>query len=80
MAAFYPGGIVRLPHGIQAGPINDYVSQMQYSEVRYDYNTDSYRTSQQDEEIRKLRTELEEKKETRKQEVSQLIGYFYKRR
>lgn len=54
-------------------------SQMQYEEVYQDHNTMTIRTRGQDEQIKRLEAELQEKKKDKRKKLESIIGYFYKK-
>lgn len=54
-------------------------SKVEYDEVIYDYQSDRYLTRHQQEEIKKLKMELEQKKIDKRNKLKNIIGYYYKR-
>jgi len=55
-------------------------SEMEYDEVIFDPRTNRYLTLSQQNEIEKLKKELEEKQKDRNEKLKSIIGYFYKNR
>lgn len=58
----------------------DQISEIKYDEVIFDHRTNRYLTLSQQQEIDRLKKELEEKKKLRNDSVKSIIGYFYKSR
>lgn len=46
----------------------------------YSWDDNTYRTTWQDEEIRKLKEQLKDKEDQRNTSIKDIIGYFYKAR
>jgi len=63
-------------HRIGDGEIT---SQVEYDEVIYNYNTMTYETLSQRNQIIQLQNELAEKKKDTRDKLKSIIGYFYKR-
>ena len=79
----YPGDIHRLPivpiptvkHGYDFGEY----TKLEYDEVRYDYNTNRYITLSQEQEIYRLKDQLDKQNEEKRRKLDNIIGYYYKR-
>lgn len=56
------------------------VTRGEFDEFRYDINTNSYLSRGQDEEINKLKDEIENSKKEKRQDLENIIGYFYARK
>lgn len=78
-----PHGSWKYPVPNQPKFVKDYdfstPTQVQYDEVVFDYNTNSYITIGQQLEIQRLKAELKVKNETKRQKLKNIIGYYYKR-
>ncbi len=72
--------IIPLPKVHRVGDDRDIPTQVEYDEVIYNYNTMTYETLSQRNQIQQLRQELEEKEKQRVKNIKSIVGYFYKKR
>lgn len=62
---------------IQTGEF-DVPTVVKYDEIIYDYRTRRYLTVSQEQEIYKLKDQLNKQQEEKRQKLKHLIGYYYK--
>jgi len=55
----------------------DIPTVMEYDEVIFDYRTNRYLTLSQEKEIYRLTDELKKQKELKRQNLRNIIGYYY---
>lgn len=77
MAAF--SNDVRFPRPPRISSGYGEPSLSKYDEVWFDPNTLTYKTRHQEEQIRELKEQLENKKKEREKSLKSIIGYFYKK-
>lgn len=79
MAAFGEYKSYRIPRPQQAS-FSNHVTLGEFDEFVYDPKTNSYRNRAQDEVIHKLKDEIEKSKQEKRQDLENIIGYFYARK